>query len=315
MRLPLGLIVTYNPLSSFFTHLKLFYTQLDQILIIDNGSSQKINSLLERERLQRGSSFKVIFNDTNQGIAKALNQGFTWAFDQGYSQIIAFDQDSHPSPGMLQTMLDIYSYYGGDRQLAVVAPNVVDTTVNIQARYLRSRNDLLFERAPCLGEVLENVSYVITSGSLYDLMAFQKIGPFRDDFFVDYVDTEYCLRAREKGYKIVVACQAQLHHRQGDRQKRDLWGSNHYPTFHSPLRWYYIGRNRVQMLKTYAIRFPHWLFYEIVASIYTLIRMLLFETKKIAKLQALIRGTWDGVLGRMGKAPETVIKKFEQLNK
>ncbi len=258
-----------------------------------------------------GHRSKLSVNGTNYGIAKALNQGFYWALEQGYSQVVAFDQDSHPAPGMLQTMIDVFSYYD-DIQLAVVAPKIVDAKVNFQARYLRQKNKLLFERVSCDEGVLENVTYIITSGSLHDLTAYQRIGPFRDDFFVDYVDTEYCLRARKKGYKLVVACQAQLNHRQGERQERVLWGSDHYPTFHSPLRWYYISRNRIQMLKNYAIRFPHWLTYEIVASVYTFLRMLLFETKKIVKLRALVRGTLDGILGRMGKAPEDVIKQLDQ---
>jgi len=315
MNLPLGIIVTYNPLPDFFTRLNMFYTQLDQILVVDNGSDLNINNLLKQEEIQRGAAFKVIHNETNHGVAKALNQGFFWALEHGHSQVVTFDQDSHPAPEMLQTMLDVYSDHNRDGQLAVVAPKVVDTAVNIQTRYLRRRDSLLFERVSCDENVLENVTYVITSGSLYDLTAYQKLGPFRDDFFIDYVDTEYCLRAWERGYKIIVACRAQLNHRQGERQKRDLWGNDHYPTFHSPLRWYYISRNRIQMLKSYAIRFPHWLTYEIVASVYIFLRMLLFETNKIAKLWAFSRGTLDGVIGRMGKAPEIVIKKFERLNK
>ena len=163
---------------------------------------------------------------------------------------------------------------------------------------------MLYERVSCDGNVLEDVTYVITSGSLYDLAAYQKIGPFREDFFIDYVDTEYCLRGKEKGYKIVVACKAHLEHRQGERQKRVFLGRDHYPTFHSPLRWYFFGRNRIIMLRQYAFRFPHWLLYEIVASLYTFTKMLLFETQKWAKLYALFQGTLDGIRGHMGIATD-----------
>jgi hypothetical protein len=53
----------------------------------------------------------------------------------------------------------------------------------------------------------------------------------------------------------------------------------------------------------YALRFPHWLAYELVATIFTSLRMLSTEDQKGAKLSAIARGTWDGLRGRMGKPP------------
>lgn len=306
METPPGLVVTLNPPPSFFARLDSFYAQLDQLVIVDNGSNADICHLLRQEAQRRDSSLSVVFNETNLGIATALNQGFQWALEKGYSYIVAFDQDSQPAPGMLSTMLEVYSMRAENGRLAVVAPVVMDSQVNIQARYLRPRSKFLYERVSCHGneDVLENITYVITSGSLYDLAVYQEIGPFRDDFFIDYVDTEYCLRARKKGYSIAVACNAYLEHRQGDRRKRVLLGREHYPTFHSPLRWYFFGRNRILMLCQYAFLFPHWLLYEIVASLYTFMKMLLFEDRKMAKLKALFRGTLDGIRGSMGKVPD-----------
>jgi hypothetical protein len=52
--------------------------------------------------------------------------------------------------------------------------------------------------------------------------------------------------------------------------------------------------------------------YEIIASLYTIMRMLLFETQKVVKLRALFLGTLDGIRGRLGKAPEKIIKQLER---
>ena len=297
MRIPLGIIVTFNPPSNFFANLDLFYNQFNQLLIVDNGSNPDIRRLLKQEIQLRGSCLNVIFNEKNYGIAKALNQGFYWALAQDYNHVITFDQDSHPTPGMLSAMQDVFDTYSIDGHLAIVAPIVGDSLINKKARYLRSQRGIFFERVFCEGNVLDNVSSVITSGSLYDLAIYQHLGPFREDFFIDYVDTEYCLRAKQNGYRIMVACNAFLDHRLGNQQKRYFLGQEHYPTFHSSFRWYYIGRNRIQMLKSYALQFPHWLTYEIIASLYMLIRMLFFEKQKKAKMWAMMRGTLDGVLG------------------
>ena len=143
---------------------------------------------------------------------------------------------------------------------------------------------------------------MITSGALCRAAVFQTIGAFRDDFFIDYVDMEYCLRAKLYGYETLVNCEAHLIHRLGKRQKRVVMGRAEYPRFHSPLRWYYVSRNRIPMLRMYALRFPYWLIYETFNFVYGFVRMLLLEDQRREKVGAFLRGTWDGMRGRLGAA-------------
>ena len=301
-----ALIVTFNPSSDFFPNLDIFYFQFEQVIIVDNGSDSDSRHLLEIEARKRNRSFTVLFNKTNLGIATALNQGFRWALEQGYDQVVAFDQDSQPAPGMVAILSDIFAASSKDSSLAVVAPVVTHPDANVRARYLRPKGKFLFERAACDGTVLEDVTYVITSGALYDLAAYQEIGPFRDDFFIDYVDIEYCLRAKAHGYKIVVACNANLYHHLGNQQKRKFLGRTFYPTFHSVARWYYMSRNRTWTLGKYAIKYPHWSFFELGVTISSVLRMLLFEDQRLSKIRAILVGTLDGLLGRMGRIPDSI---------
>jgi len=69
----------------------------------------------------------------------------------------------------------------------------------------------------CQGKLYFEKDVVQMSGSLLSLMAFKEIGPFREEFFIDSIDADYCLRLRKKGYKIIVACQAQMKHSVGER--------------------------------------------------------------------------------------------------
>ena len=306
-----ALIITYNPTADFRKHLEFFYEEFEQIIIVDNGSNSEVCNLLKQETKEKKSSLKIIFNEENLGIATALNQGFQWAREEGFRKIITFDQDSFPAKEMVSTLKKTLETYHNNQNLAIIAPIIADPLVKIKARYPRSKYKFFFERKVCDGRILENVTSVITAGALHDLGIYQKLGPFRDDFFIDYVDTEYCLRANQHGYKIIVACDAKLNHRLGEREKRQLLGRSHYPTFHSPLRWYYISRNRIPMLKKYAFRFPHWFFYEIIASAYTLVRMLLFENQKKKKLLAIFFGTRDGILKKMGRANHKITQKLK----
>jgi rhamnosyltransferase len=295
-----AIIVTYNPPTEFFDNLDGWKTQFDPLIIIDNASKPETCGLLQQVIQKNKGNIEIIFNETNLGIASALNQGFARLINQGLDFVFVFDQDSQPAPGMVDTILDTFNSHPNREKIAMVAPMVEDTETKIKFRYVRPRGRFLFERTSFPGQVLEDVSVVITSGALYNLNAYAKIGPFRDDFFIDYVDTEYCLRARQHDYAIIVTGKTSLSHRLGNQQKRHIGPLTMYPTFHSPLRWYYMSRNRIPMFRLYAFRFPHWFFYELIINSFGLIRLLLFEDQKTSKLMALILGTIDGLHQHMG---------------
>jgi len=309
MNTPLALIITFNPDSSFFLRFSHFFAEFEALLIVDNGSNGEVQHLLEE--IQRDNeNLHIIYNPENFGISTALNQGFQWAIEHVYQEVVPFDQDSFPLGGMVAELKKVQQKHLNKQSLAIVAPIIADPIAKVKAQYPRPRYKVFFERKSCEGETLENITSVITAGALYNLDIYQKLGPFLDDFFIDYVDTEYCLRANQNGYKIAVACEAYLNHRLGERERRKFLGITFFPTFHSPLRWYYISRNRIPMLKKYALHMPHWFFYEIIASFYTLIRMLFFENHKKSKLQAIFLGTRDGLCGKMGKARNEIVKKL-----
>ena len=136
---------------------------------------------------------------------------------------------------------------------------------------------------------------MITSGSLYNLSVFREVGSFEDDFFIDYVDLEYCLHALSLGYKILVACGALLVHSLGKREERRFFWRKEYPRFHSPDRWYYQSRNRILILKKYLSKNPFLFFYEGINVIYGILRMLIFEDQRSSKIKAFILGSIHGL--------------------
>lgn len=314
MKNPPALIITHNPTQDLKYHLDMLYKQFDQIMLVDNASKSETRNLIIQQTQLRDTKLKAILNDYNCGVATALNQGFTLAMKLGYDHIIALDQDSIPAPGMIEEMLSVYETYPEPDNLAVIAPKIEDLSAGIITRYLRPKGGFFFERKGCTEQVLEDVSIAITSGSLYNLKIYQKVGPFRDDFFIDYVDTEYCLRTKRRGYDIIVACNARLLHKLGNQQKIQIGMLEVRPTFHSATRWYYISRNRIPMFRAYGFHFPHWLLYEFVIDSYGFLRMLLFEDHKMEKILAVLLGCVDGLLGRLGEIPasrEALLAKME----
>jgi rhamnosyltransferase len=251
-------------------------------------------------------------NKNNLGLGVALNQGIKLAVEAGFPWILTLDQDSRPAAGMLPALLEAYHSSPGADSIALIAPVLKDETIAYRYRSLIAPNRWFFRRQTCDTGVLEDVLMVLHSGALHNARVLEGLGGFREDFFIDYLDTEYCLRARLAGFRILVACEARIQHRLGDRQRRRLGPFTLFPTFHSPQRWYTISRNRIAMLRLYMRRLPNWFFFEISSSLFIILRMLLLEDHRGLKLKALVRGTMDGLRRRMGPIPADVQAMLER---
>jgi rhamnosyltransferase len=292
--------VTFQPDREVLGRLDLIRNQVDHVIVVDNnsGASGRLSGLTSAS-----SRFELIANSRNLGVAAALNIGVGRAAAMGFDWVLTLDQDSVPRPGMVEALLSVSARHPERELIALVAPQVDEPSVEKRPSFIRRRKGFLFERRACTGEWLDDITMVISSGSMLATSVYQAIGPFREDLFIDYVDTEYCLRAWSRGYRIVAACGARLEHHLGDKRKVSRGSFVFYPTRYSPSRWYYISRNRIPMLRAYSLKFPHWFAFEVISSAYGMLRMLLTEDRRMAKLAAFLRGTWDGLRGRLGPMP------------
>ena len=90
----------------------------------------------------------------------------------------------------------------------------------------------------------------MTPGALMKSETYQKLGPFEDQLFIDGVDTEYALRMRAAGYKIVES-NVVLNHSLGKMTPHTFAGRHIFVTNHNPQRRYFITRNRIVLLRRY----------------------------------------------------------------
>jgi rhamnosyltransferase len=242
----------------------------------------------------------LILNEQNRGVAAGLNQGIRFISDAGLEWALLLDQDSSPTAEMFHELCAGYARLRSPDQTALLAPRITDADSGRVSPFLTSWWGPFFRRVICRAATLEDISTAITSGALLRIQAFNELEGFREDLFIDYVDTEFCLRLQTKDWQLAAVCSANLEHKLGARSQVNFGPIHFHPTHHLPWRWYTIARNRVQMLKSYATRFPHWLSYELTASLFITLRMLLTEKHRLTKLRAVVRGTWDGLRGRMG---------------
>ena len=293
-----AVIITHQPGHELDSMLRSIVNHVGEVIVVDNDSRPEIRDWLRTLTAETGST--LLLNEQNLGIASGLNQGIRTLADRGFAWAIMLDQDSRPANDMVDQLCQGYSQLANPDRTALLAPRIVDTSTARGAPFLTRSWGFFFRRFNCSSTVINDITTAITSGSILRIAAFIELGGYREDFFIDYVDTEFCLRLQVNNWKLAAICSATLHHKMGARTMTRVGPIQVYPTHHPPLRWYTIGRNRIQMLKTYAFRFPHWLAYEFVASAFITLRMLLTEEERIAKLRSSFQGTWDGLRGRMG---------------
>jgi len=295
--------VVYNGEQVMRRHLDALLAQshrIDEIIVVNNASTDGTSSVLA----SLYPEVTVLNLPTNEGVGGGYVAGLRYAIAQGHDWIWQFDQDSFPATDALANLLA-----GLDRQsarngcVAIVAPKCINLATGREYPGLRWQN--------CWKKVdfnspngVEFVDAVISSGSLLRCKAIKEIGLPRADYFIDYIDMEYCLRLRRSGYKIAVVRQSILEHAVGEPRILNIAGYKQQWADHVPWREYYKTRNEI---------FTVWRFQPEWTAKYSALRrltrhalgILFFGREKIACLRMMCLGARDGLAGRLG------IRSFE----
>lgn len=282
-----AILITYHPDVEFPLRLSRIAPQVDAIVIVDNGSEQSEVTMLRE--VAEDSAVTLVLNSENLGIARALNIGIERAAARGYRFVLLMDQDSRAEADMVPALLATYESFPGNERLAIVGAGFGEIDSH-------NANTL----AP-IEEPWQDAEWVITSGTLMPVAAYAAIGPFREEFFIDYVDIDYCIRARANGYRVIKTRRPLMSHSIGaPKQHRFLW-TKKWTSNHSADRRYYIARNNVIFLREGG-RHPLglWTLKSLLTCFKSFRRVLLYEQNKTSKSIAVFSGWWDGLRRRMG---------------
>ncbi|MEO1695480.1 MAG: hypothetical protein AAFR55_09610, partial [Pseudomonadota bacterium] len=157
------------------------------------------------------------------------------AHADGHVRMVLFDQDSSPAPSLWRALArraDTLDTLASPRATAdervsigprvgVVAPQLVapDGEAYLAVRYqpLTPPNATahVVSADHLAASAVRAVAFAPTSGSCIDVAAWQTVGPFREDFFIDAIDVEWGHRARASDIYTVVATDISMPHRWG----------------------------------------------------------------------------------------------------
>jgi rhamnosyltransferase len=284
-----AVIVAYNIGAAIHRCFDSIRGQVGHVLIVDNGSDETTRR--ELEKLAASDSVTLILNERNEGLAHAFNQAVEWTGGKGFRWILTLDHDSEATHGMVDKLVEAYATLDrqGIENVGVVGPNPYDANVQRFPQY-RPRKDG--------GAPLEDEE-TISSGSLIPLRVFDKVGPFNEDLFIYYVDTEFCIRLARAGFRIYVCPEAVLLHREGARRRhRFLWRHAYFDHYGKTAR-YYLTRNLIYMMRKYPMSFSDFCLV-VRRNCKDHVKILVFSEERFSTLWYSLRGLIDGLRGKIG---------------
>jgi GT2 family glycosyltransferase len=235
------IILNYNTSSeSIKLYKKLVSFELDflSIKIIDNSSSpadkKKLTAQIPREDL--------LLNSFNLGYAAGNEVGVREAIKNNCKIVLLLNPDISISK---TSFLNLYKTFIGNTNCQILGPRICDS---LKRTEIYSDGGIILEHEGYLTTHLNNsklihevknpglhrVDYVNGSCMMFSTELIDKVGFMRNDFFMYYEETEWCLRIRDHGYSCWVDSNICVYHSTSSKNSR----------YH-----YYMTRNRILLAR------------------------------------------------------------------
>lgn len=202
--------------------------ELNQVIIVDNASSDESLSLLDRFNLP----LKIIKNSLNCGFAAACNQG---AKDSNTDYLLFLNPDAILFKNSLSKPI-LFMEEKVNKNIGIVGIQLVDENDNISRSCVRFPTlggftakifglDILF---PKLGIFMNDwdhkedriVNHVIGAFFLLRRQLFESLGGFDERFFVYLEDIDFSYRAKQLGCSSYYLSSVQAYHKGGGSSEK-----------------------------------------------------------------------------------------------
>jgi rhamnosyltransferase len=277
-------VTAYHPDQRLAAVVKAALESCRELVVVDNTPPGAAGPAAAD--LVGGLGATVVRPGANLGLAGALNLAVRELGD-GPEAFLFLDQDSELPP---ETVAALAAHLD-DPAVGIAAPTPWDR---------ESGSD--YDNLAAIRADVADRTDVITSGMLVRRACLEQAGPFREDFFVDFVDIDFCLRARRAGWRIRQDQRLKLPHSLGDRRPHRL-GPLKFQVLHYPAwRHYWIARGAAVLLRENLRRDPRWIIKGVLFLLSWTWRAAAFGPERASHVTAVLRGTRDGFSGRLTAA-------------
>jgi len=284
-----AIIVTFHPDKKIQDRIELIANQVKKIIIVDNKSSEENRKKLKIIAKDLGA--KLILNENNLGVATALNIGFQEAInsEEAFEWCLTMDQDTILNNDMIQNLISAYKDCPFREKIGIVGSNYEEYHTGRILFINQGVNDSWAE-----------VDNLPTSGCLNSINSFQKVGKFRDELFIDYVDTDYCMRLKDHNFRVIISPLINMIHPLGNYKSNILYKfltGHEMITNYPPIRHYYWTRNGLTLVRERFWKNTKWALNELY---YLIIRrvliVIIFEDDKFFKLRMILLGILHSII-------------------
>lgn len=278
-------IVLYHPDKNKLLDLIDVCSQYEnaKILLFDNSETRQSLDLILTHNL-------VLFqSQKNVGVAGAHYAACEMAEAENFDFVLFLDQDSQLPPDFIKAMLsEFYRLQKSHPRLCAIGPTWKDPRLFDwqQAKKLKNKRRTRLKEKLRVNLRLKNI--LISSGMLIFVHVLNNIGYPKKEYFIDLVDTEWCLRALYKNYQVLKLADIHIQHTIGEVKIT----RKSFLQYQAPIRYYYSIRNSFYLFSEKKISLALRIFL-IVRNILE-IRKIPFLPKPLASLIAAVCGLKDG---------------------
>jgi len=285
----LGGIVVYNPkLTTLKETLTSLLANCSKVLVFRNSVLDvSIEHILVEQYTGR---IEFIGSGRNVGLGEAHVYFLNYARHAKYDYLILSDQDSYYPVNYTESMLNFTC-----DDFCIVCPAWTDLNKrrnqNGIGQYFLSGNKIIFRTGDSFG----NLSHGISSGMFINMKIIPEYIMPDSQFFIDWIDNDWCWRLISEGYVIGYNPNIMLKHDLGDNRSL-LFGY----TKRSAVRNYYIIRNLVFMIikRSYKVRVKQYLLTKLCQHIFI---VLFLSSGSFARRFSLVFNAFSkgrqGILG------------------
>lgn len=267
-----------------------------ELIVVDNASED--NTVVSiKEKFPNIKNLKIIELNQNFGAVGGRNEGIKHARGE---YLCFVDSDNIVDKDFLNELVELAEI---DEKIGFVGPKMYYFNDPKQIWYAGAEINLLTSKTKYIGlneidkgqyDIAREVGH-IPNVWLVKRVVIDKIGLIDTSYVMHYEESEWAMRARMAGYKIMFCPQAIVYHDiplpDGRKSLRGCIG------FDNPYRIYYAARNRMLYMKRFASRLNYAIFLLIFNNFFLLMYcIILLSFKRIDLIKAYIKGYVDGLL-------------------
>lgn len=260
-----------------------------KILVVDNGSVDN-----SPENLRKAfPHVEMLSNPRNYGFTEGNNIGIRHALLENCDFIMLLNNDTIVEPDFLSIMVNETVKFN---TIGIASPKIMNY-MEPKKIWFAGGSFIPIIRKPCHlrynaidDNQMSSVSDIEWASGCCMLMSrnmIQAIGLLDKDYFNNYEDVDYCVRAKKKGYRIIIAPEAKIYH----KFAASMGGKA------SPFYTYFRTRNNLLFFK----KTKQWLPLIINAAIFPIYSLYeSLKNKQFGSIYATFLGIWDFLIEKYG---------------